>query len=315
MTISDINTLTSLSDLLLAQAPKNYQEILFFDGKPFNPPTQYFYSDGVDGYFNLFVVESESATSPVYLFNWLSQFIQIVCNHQVNIITLRDVQEWIHQILKTYLVICQTRVAFYWWLMFNPYSQPFESLRITTDWYLNAFHGVIPGFLGVDFSPSIGLGLLGYAIDIIGRLAFTMPYLPKEGMLLEVEKLAEYKPETQNNELLEMINEFGQNVRVFRGLPELWKNSPIPDSLREHWFTDRPEITEFLLKTYVDENYQPINDFLPNRILKEYYDHVNQIGQSISFNSVPIDFHEIKNLSTSLLCWFNETNIIHFNLN
>ena len=75
MTISDINTLTSLSDLLLAQAPKNYQEILFFDGKPFNPPTQYFYSDGVDGYFNLFVVESESATSPVYLFNWLSNVL------------------------------------------------------------------------------------------------------------------------------------------------------------------------------------------------------------------------------------------------
>ena len=43
--------------------------------------------------------------------------------------------------------------------------------------------------LGIDIGSTIGLGLLGHTVDVLGRLAFTMPYLPREGEFIKAQDL------------------------------------------------------------------------------------------------------------------------------
>ena len=174
--------------------------------------------------------------------------------------------------------------------MFNPYQQPFNTLRVLTEWYLTAFTGVFPVLVGIDIGPTIGLALLGNGVDVLGRLAFTMPYLPTEGKVYSPENFATI----DNPDLAEMLTEYGRTVRVFRQFPELWNKYPIPNSLREEWYTNKPEITEYLIKNYYSQNI----DFLPDRLLKELYEKGNTVTDSLS-----VSFNSLENLSTNLVCW------------
>lgn len=287
MAIIDVDSLNSVTQLM---CERGYIDIFKPEGAPFNPPLIYFYTDPVEGFFNLFVVES-GATSPAYLPNWLAELIQLGTNQQLTIMFLRDVQEWAYEFLKIFKTLCQIRATLWWWLMFNPYQQPFNTLRVLTEWYLTAFIGIFPVILGIDIGSTIGLALLGHTVDVLGRLAFTMPYLPQEGELYKAEDLVKI----DNPNLAQMLTEYGQDVRIFRNLPDLWYKYPIPNSIREDWYTNKPEITEHLIKNY----YGLGVDFLPDRLLKELYEKTNQDALKMSFNN-------LEHFSSNVLCWVNE---------
>ena len=163
-----------------------------------------------------------------------------------------------------------------------------------------AFIGIFPVILGIDIGSTMGLGLLGHAVDLLGRLAFTMPYLPGEGEFYKAANLGNI----DNPTLSEMLSEYGQDVRIFRNLPDLWYKYPIPNSLREDWYTNKPEITEHLIKNY----YGLGVDFLPDQLLKEIYEKTNQESLNISLNS-------LEHVSSNVICSINElvlNNPIHF---
>ena len=290
MTIIDVDPLKSVTQLIIAAQGKSYIDIFKPEGSIFNPPLIYFYTDPAEGFFNLFVVKS-GATNPVYLPNWLAEVIQLATNQQLTIMFLRDIQEWAYEFLKIFKTLCQMRATLWWWLMFNPYQQPFNTLRVLTEWYLTAFIGIFPVILGIDIGSTIGLGLLGHTVDVLGRLAFTMPYLPGEGEFYKAKDLSNI----DNPNLAQMLTEYGQDVRIFRNLPDLWYKYPIPNAIREDWYTNRPQITEHLIKNY----YGLGVDFLPDRLLKELYEKVNQDSLKMSFNN-------IEHISTNTVCWLND---------
>jgi len=286
MTIINTESLNSVTQII---SERGYIDIFKPEGTPFNPPLIYFYTDPVEGFFNLFVVES-GATSPVYLPNWLAELIQLATNQQVTIMFLRDIQEWAYEFLKIFKTLCQMRATLWWWLMFNPYQQPFNTLRVLTEWYLTAFIGIFPVILGIDIGSTIGLALLGHTVDVLGRLAFTMPYLPREGEFVKAQDLIKI----DNPNLAEMLTAYGQDVRIFRNLPDLWYKYPIPNAIREDWYTNKPEITEQLIKNY----YGLGVDFLPDRILKELYEKMNQDSLKMSLNT-------LDHISTNTICWIH----------
>jgi len=275
----EVSALSSVGQIVLAASQKGYLDIFKPQGPIFNPPPVYFYTDPSEGFFNFFVVESGAGT-PVYLPNWLSEIIQVLSNQQINILFLRDIQEWTYESLKIFKTLCEMRTALWWWLMFNPYQEPFNTLRVLTEWYLTAFTGIFPVIIGIDIGPTVGLALLGNTLDVVGRLVFTMPYLPSEGESFTVDSL----DALGNAPLTEMLTKFGHDVRIYRYFPSLWSKYSIPDSLREFWYTKKPEITEYLIKNY----YNLGIDFLPNRVLKDYYDHANNEVLSTGLNGLKV---------------------------
>ena len=118
-----------------------------------------------------------------------------------------------------------------------------------------------------------------------------MPYLPREGEFIKAQDLIKI----DNPNLAEMLTEYGQDVRIFRNLPDLWYKYPIPNGIREDWYTNKPEITEQLIKNY----YGLGVDFLPDRILKELYEKMNQDSLKMSFNT-------FNHVSTNVVCWAHD---------
>jgi len=298
-TLASSNFLISVVD---SQPVKNYLEIFFPKGLEFNAPLISYYKDNIEGYYNFFITQKNA----VYLPNWLSEIIQIFGNQHINITTLRTIQEWTFGFLNKFRILCEVRAAMWWWLMFNPYQQPFNTLRILTEWYLTALTGIFPIILGIDIGPTVAITALGVLLDLLNRLVFTMPYLPSEGekfTIAELDKL-------NNPALAEIIGQLGEDVTVFRYLPSLWYKYPIPDSIREYWYTKKPEILEYFLKNYANLQI----DFLPDRILHAQYLQEQAIFQKVFDNSIYAanNILQPENILTSILCLIN--NIIPIDL-
>ena len=297
MTLIESNVFTSINPfVLLSQTAydnptsiKNYLEIFVFKGSIFNNSSNIFYTDSVEGYYNLIVTQK----NPVFLPNWISEIIQIFGNQHINTTNLRTLQEWSFEFLNKFRILCEIRAAMWWWLMFNPYQEPFNTLRVLTEWYLTAFTGTFPIILGIDIGPSISISLLGFILDGLNRLVFTMPYLPSEGENFTINDLSSL----DNTALINLINKLGvDEVRIFRYLPSLWYKYPIPDNIREYWYTKKPEILEYFLKNYGNLGI----DFLPERILQaEYESRINHQVMMTTGNH----FHEIP---TNFICSINQ---------
>ena len=177
----------------------------------------------------------------------------------------------------------------WWWLMFNPYQEPFNTLRVLTEWYLTAFTGTFPIILGIDIGPSISISLLGFILDGLNRLVFTMPYLPSEGEKFIIKDLSAL----DNTALINLIGKLGvEEVRIFRYLPSLWYKYPIPDTIREYWYNKKPEILDYFLKNYGNLGI----DFLPERILQAEYE--SQI--------IPTTMNSFHNVPTNFICSINQ---------
>ena len=238
---------------------KNYPEIFFPKGLSFNPPLLTFYKDNIEGYYNFFIIQKNA----IFLPNWLSEIIQIFSNQNVDTTVLRTIQEWAFGLLNKFRILCEIRAALWWWLMFNPYQQPFNTLRILTEWYLTSLTGIFPIIMGIDIGPTIAITALGVLLDLLNRLVFTMPYLPSEGEKFNIANL----DQLDNPALADLISKIGEDVTVFRYLPSLWYKYPIPDSLREYWYNKKPEILQYFLINYGNLGI----DFLPDKILQSEY--------------------------------------------
>ena len=292
MTI-EFDVLFSSSNLIATvgtDSVKNYLEIFFPKGLIFNPPILTFYQDNIEGYYNFFIVQKNA----IFLPNWLSEIIQIFANQNVDTTLLSTIQEWTFGILNKFRILCEIRAALWWWLMFNPYQQPFNTLRILTEWYLTSLTGIFPIIMGIDIGPTIAITALGVLLDLLNRLVFTMPYLPSEGEKFTINDLAQL----DNPALADLVSKIGEDVTVFRYLPSLWYKYQIPDNLREYWYTKKPEILQYFLKNYENLGI----DFLPNQILQsEYENHleystiltslIEHVGEVSS--KIPFSFSEI----------------------
>ena len=282
--------------ITISESVKNNFEIFFPKGLNYNPPLVTFYKDNIEGYYNFFITQKNA----VFLPDWISEIIQIFGNQHINLATLRTIQEWTFGFLNKFRILCEIRAALWWWLMFNPYQQPFNTLRLLTEWYLTALTGVFPIIIGIDIGPTVAITALGVILDLLNRLVFTMPYLPSEG-----EKFSLYNLEQLDNPALaDLMTKIGENIIVFRYLPSLWYKYPIPDSLRVYWYNKKPEILEYFLKNYGNLEI----DFLPDRILQTEYqnqiDHANLIIGQINLESV----------STNLICSLNKAIEIYHEL-
>ena len=220
-----------------------------------------------------------------------------ILNHyakNVDTTLLSTIQEWTFGILNKFRILCEIRAALWWWLMFNPYQQPFNTLRILTEWYLTSLTGIFPIIMGIDIGPTIAITALGVLLDLLNRLVFTMPYLPSEGEKFTINDLAQL----DNPALADLVSKIGEDVTVFRYLPSLWYKYQIPDNLREYWYIKKPEILQYFLKNYENLGI----DFLPNQILQsEYENHleystiltslIEHVGEVSS--KIPFSFSEI----------------------
>ena len=267
--------LISLND---GELVKNYPEIFFPKGLSFNPPLVTFYRDNVEGYYNFFITQKNA----VFLPNWFSEIIQILGNQHTNITTLRKIQEWSFGFLNKFRILCEIRAALWWWLMFNPYQQPFNTLRILTEWYLTALTGIFPIIIGIDIGPTIAITILGVLLDLLNRLVFTMPYLPSEGEKFTIANLEQLN----NPNLADIVSKIGEDVTVFRYLPSLWYKYSIPNTLREYWYNKKPEILQYFLKNYGNLGI----DFIPDRMLQSHYsdqfDHQIVMTSKIYFENI-----------------------------
>ena len=132
-----------------------------------------------------------------------------------------------------------------------------------------------PVLFGLDYSPSLVLMVIGKLGDSLNHLVFTMPFLPSEGMPGKI-----------------MSGDKMESVILYRYLPSLWMDEPIPDSLREFWYEKRPDILRFMQKNY----HQLDIDFEPNRILQEIYDKEHASKPLVE------NITNIKELSTNIIC-------------
>ena len=90
-----------------------------------------------------------------------------------------------------------------------------------------------------------------------------------------------------------------KDVLVFHYLPILWYRYPIPNEIREFWYTERPDILEYMQKAYKDLDIQ----LLPNGILQELSQKSNLLTQ---LNTLTESFStNLVSDSNSIVHWFN----------
>lgn len=251
------------------EKPENIWEMLFGTKPDIIPVERVIYESPKDGYYNFYI---ENFKNIYFLPDWLSEFIQIRLNICLDITNLELTREVLFLILVFYVQMLHIRLALYWYMTINPYTRPWIYFIAMTDWLQEALAGLSPVILGVDLMPSLVIGLTGKVADNLNHLVFTMPFLPSEGQRAKM-----------------MINGSLKDILVFRYLPVLWYNHPIPDDIREFWYSERREIYRFMEKHY---NHLDI-ELLPNRILKESYERQHSLSENT---------HLINDISTQILC-------------
>jgi len=246
-----------------AAVPKTLSQIFFGNYPNMDTINRTFYEHKSDGFYNFYVPNYQNI---FFLPDWLSQWIQINFDMSVDTTPLEIIQRSIFLGLIGFFFIVEFRMKFYWFLTINPYTRPWIYLISFTDWVQDLMTGLSPVILGIDLTAPVILGFTGKFADSLNHLVFTMPFLPSEGQPGKM-----------------MIDDEVQDVILFRYLPSLWYTYPIPDTLREFWYTQRREIFDFMQKNYGHLDIE----FLPNRILKEIYQQ-QQLTKSLAENLTTI---------------------------
>jgi hypothetical protein len=259
-------------------SPKNIYEA-FLGHKPiFEPVDRNFFEHSYHGFYNFFIVNYKN----IFFFpDALSEFIQIRLNICLDITTLETGREVLFLAICLYFNLYAWRIALYWYIFINPYVRPWSYYISLTDWTQEGLAGFSPVIVGIDIMPSLFLGLIGKLADSISHLVFTMPYLPSEGQSVKV--------------VLEQTGTKGPiDILLFQDLPVLWYKYPIPNNIREFWYTERPDILRYMKKYYSNLNLE----IYPDRILK---------AQKLETLSTSALGHQ----SNSLLINYNEQLIIN----
>jgi hypothetical protein len=252
------------------QRPETWFEMLVGPAPKIDAVPRYIYESKGEGFYNFYI---ENYKNIYFLPDWVSEFIQVRLNIFLDISLLETIREVLFIGLIIYSQMVVLRIAVSWLLFINPYTFPWCYLAAAVDWTEDALQGIIPSILGVNVTGSIFLGALGVVADSLNHLVFTMPFLPSEA---EESKL--------------LINQEMKDVLVFHYLPLLWYKHPIPDSIREFWYYQRPDILEYMETAYKDVDIQ----FLPNSVIQE----LNQKADLIKL-SQPNNINEY--LSTEIL--------------
>ena len=212
------------------QRPETLTEA-FFGTFPYTMPVEkHFYQHKVEGYYNFYV---ENYRNMYFLPDWLSGYIQIHFNTTVDHSNLELGRDVFFYLVLLYGTIISIRTILFWMLAINPYTYPWVFVVDFVDWIYDGLAGILPCFVGIDLVPTFLAIIMGKIADSANHLVFTMPFLPSEG-----------------NQVKMLIDGELKDVIQFHYLPYLWYKYPIPMNLREFWYSERPDILNFMEKNY-----------------------------------------------------------------
>ena len=229
-------------------SPQTFGQVFFGNVPKLAKIERTYYFSAKEGYYNFYF---QNFKNIYFLPNWLSKWIQLNFHITTNIRPLVIVQEVVFVLLVSYYFLLEFRLKLFWFLTINPYTRPLVYLLSLTDWLVDNTQGVFPTTFGIDCSPTLIMMVMGRVVDSINHLVFTMPFLPCEGTVGQ-----------------RLAGKRMMKVVVYRYLPHLWEEYPIPNDIREYWYKDNPKILKFMKKSY---GHLEI-DFEPDRILKKMYD-------------------------------------------
>uniref|UniRef100_A0AB74TPP6 Uncharacterized protein n=1 Tax=Thalassiosira duostra TaxID=3145220 RepID=A0AB74TPP6_9STRA len=213
-----------------AQRPENLTEALFGTFPYTMPVEKHFYEHKAEGYYNFYI---ENYRNMYFLPDWLSGYIQIHFNITVDHSSLELCRDVFFYVILLYGFIVSLRTTLFWMLAINPYTLPWVTVVDFVDWIYDGLAGILPCVLGIDLAPTVLGMVIGKIADSGNHLVFTMPFLPSEG-----------------NQVKMLIDGEIKDVVQFHYLPYLWYRYPIPMNLREFWYSERPDILNFMEKNY-----------------------------------------------------------------
>ena len=231
------------------QRPETWFETIFGPSPKIDAIPRYVYETREEGFYNFYI---ENFKNAYFLPDWLSEFLQVRLNFCLDITLLETIREVLFIGLVIYSQIVILRITLSWFIYINPYKVPWSYVVAAVDWTEEVLQGVVPAILGVNITGTIFLGILGVLADGLNHLVFTMPFLPSEA---EESKL--------------VFQQEIKNVLVFHYLPILWYRYPIPNEIREFWYNERPEILDYMQKSYQDLEIQVLPDSLLQNLNQE----------------------------------------------
>ena len=222
------------------QRPETLTEALFGTFPYTMPVEKHFYQHKAEGYYNFYV---ENYRNMYFLPDWLSGYIQIHFNTTVDHSNLELCRDAFFYAVLLYGIIVTIRTTLFWFISINPYTYPWVFTVDFVDWIYEGLGGILPCFVGIDLVPTLFAMVVGKIADSANHLVFTMPFLPTEG-----------------NKVKMLIDGELKDVIQFHYLPYLWYKYPIPMNLREFWYSERPDILNFMEKNYsqFSINFRPL---------------------------------------------------------
>lgn len=223
----------------------NLTEVVFGAVPGVSTLDRHFYLNKTDGFYSFYI---ENYKNLFFLPNWFSEFLQVHLNFCIDITPLEVFREVLFLSIVGFGEIVSIRILLSWIISINPYTLPWNYFIALVDWTEESLIGLVPSILGVNLSGPILLTILGKGADSLNNLVFTMPYIPSEGEPTKA-----------------FINGEMRDVLAFKYLPILWYEHPIPNEIRQYWFTERPDILKYMLKAYKNFDIQ----FLPDEIVSD----------------------------------------------
>ena len=233
------------------QRPETWFEMIFGPAPKVETLPRYIYETQDEGFYNFYI---ENYRNIFFLPDWLSEFIQVKLNICLDISLLEITREVLFIGLMFYSQMVILHIAISWLIYINPYKFPWSYLTTAVDWTEETLQGIVPSIFGVNVTGSVFLGALGVMADSLNHLVFTMPFLPSEGEKTQL-----------------VINNQMKDVIVFHYLPTLWYRHPIPDDIREFWFSERPDILDYMQAAYSDLGLQLLPDHMINNPLSNFF--------------------------------------------
>ena len=210
-----------------------------------SPNPRLHYVNNVEGYYNIYFQDYKN----LYMLpNRISEFIQINYNICLDTSFIEGLREGAFISLVLYQMIISFRLITSWFITINPYTYPWRILVALVDWIDESFGGFIPSIAGVNLIGMVFTLVLGKCSDALNHLIFTMPYLPGEGQKVNM-----------------VIDGAATKIKLFHYLPYLWYKYPIPNEIREFWYYKRPDILDYMMKTYSELDIQ----WLPESVTHE----------------------------------------------
>jgi hypothetical protein len=224
--------------------PDNIYEILLGVMPKTDIIKKVFYESTTDGYYNFYIQDFKNL---YFLPDWVSKILQLQFHICLDTSGLEAIREVVFVSLLVYMNLLNLRLAMYWFLSINPYTYPWLILVSLVDWTEEVFQGLVPVVAGVNLTASFWFTIIGKCADSLNHLVFTMPFLPSE---------AQRGQTLINGEMVPIL--------MFRFFPILWYKEGIPNDIREFWYLQRPDILEFMQKSYSQLNIELLPDSVIN---------------------------------------------------